>query len=307
MDTENHKTEINVPENKQNARKTIRLLVILSALFLLGCIGLAVYIFSTRSSIQTRVVAQKAISEKEKFKLQLQNLETEYKELGKEYDGLDSTLMQEKEQVRVLLENIEDLEWTASRYKSEITKLEMSLQKFREKVRDLENSNKNLEQNADRYKYSLDSAISILVAEQNKTITKNLSVLKAERLNGEGVKINRKNKEEEVVRLASKTEKIRICFRISQNFYTEKGLIAIYLRVTNPAGLVITDLAGGSGEFIYDNKTLMYSVRKSFYYENRATDMCLYLQSKAGYDPGVYYVDVFIDNTLAGTTTFALD
>ena len=299
--------EIVVPKPKKRSGKLLTILIVISIFFFLSCGALVYYILITRSSIETQVVAQKAISDKEKFKLQLENLENEYNELGKDYDDLDSSLMQEKEKVRVLIENVNELEWTASRYKNEISKLEINLQKFKEKIRDLESENKKLSDNTDRYKFSLDSALYAYKSQQQKVVSKDTKKLKAERLTGEGIRINKKDLQETPQKIASKVEKLKICFRLSQNFDSDKGLIAIYLRVTDPQGLVVSDLAGGSGEFTYNGKEILYSQRKSVYYENKAIDMCMYLQNKAMCVKGVYYVDVFVDDYLAGTTTFALE
>lgn len=298
------KRQENMPVSEKNINsrytKKFRVLLLIASLFFLSTGLLSYLYFSTRTSVENRVVAEKAVNENQRYKMFLQNLEKQYDELGSEYEGLDSLFSREKEKLHNLLSEMEGEQNNTNRVKTDVTKLEMSLQLFRERIRDLESENRKLQLSSARYKVSFDSLMKVKTGE-NKTHVAAKTDLATGKLTADGV-----DKNETAVRESGRVAKIRVCFRVLQNYAADKGSKVAYVRVTDPAGIVLLDNTGGSGEFEWQGKKMMYSMRKSFYFDGNPLDLCMYLSRMEQYKKGKYNVDVHLDKIVT-SASFSLE
>ncbi|MEI6765284.1 MAG: hypothetical protein WCM76_06545 [Bacteroidota bacterium] len=287
----------NLPVSEKNnngkSKVRIRVLIFLASLFFLST-GFLIYVyFSTRTSIANRVVAEKAVTDNQRFKLYLQNLEKQYDELGSEYEGLDSLFSREKEKLHSMLNDVEGEKNNTDKVKTDVTKLEISLQVFKEKIRDLEAENRKLLSSSNRYKISYDSLLKVKTGADNKTHTVSKNDLGIGKLAAEGI-----DQKETPVRETTKVSKIRVCFRVLQNYSADKGSKVAYVRIIDQSGIVLLDNTGGSGEFEWQGKKLMYSMRKSFYFDGNPLDLCMYLTRTEQYKKGKYSVEVYLDKAI---------
>ncbi|WP_461131903.1 hypothetical protein, partial [Spirosoma aerophilum] len=67
---------------------------------------------------------------------------------------------------------------------------------------------------------------------------------------------------------AKKIDKIRISVHLSPNGLAKKDEKIMYVRILDPQGAVISDLATGSGEFLYNNQGMIYTAMQRFTFDN---------------------------------------
>ena len=74
----------------------------------------------------------------------LKNLELEYDELSKEYEGLDSVFTKEKVNIQSLMSEIKNLKGSAINYQEKVAELEKRLKEYVSKIEDLKSKNESL-------------------------------------------------------------------------------------------------------------------------------------------------------------------
>lgn len=81
----------------------------------------------------------------------------------------------------------------------------------------------------------------------------------------------------------------------------------VYLRISDPDGVVIAESTEEANTFEFQGKKILYTAKTEVKYENKSMDVCLYWDKNREYKPGVYGVDVFVDGENIGSTIFKLD
>jgi len=61
-----------------------------------------------------------------------------------------------------------------------------------------------------------------------------------------------------------------------------------------------------SGMFKYHDREIAYSSKKEISYNGKKTDVCAYYISDTELLPGIYDVDIFMDNNQIGESKFTL-
>jgi len=137
-----------------------------------------------------------------------------------------------------------------------------------------------------------------LLTQQNETLAQENSGLKAEQqtLNDSVVAVSTKNQElTEKVTIAAalraesvtinaintrgkerdggsykarQLDKVKIAVKIAPNSLARQGEKEVYLRVLDPSGAVMSDMATGSGEFTYNGQGMIYTAVQRFTFDN---------------------------------------
>ena len=126
------------------------------------------------------------------------------------------------------------------------------------------------------------------------------SALKAMNLSASGTNKRGKN-----TNRISKLDKIKVCFTVDENIIASKGEKWVYIRIAKPDKYVLFE--SESDLFTFEGKEIAYSAKRMMNYNGKETDMCIYWQKSEVLMPGLYYVDIFTDGNLIGTTAFTLN
>ncbi|WP_339705699.1 hypothetical protein [uncultured Kriegella sp.] len=104
---------------------------------------------------------------------------------------------------------------------------------------------------------------------------------------------------------AKRTDKLKVCFTVADNIIADAGDREFAIEVLDPQGNV---LGQSSTKTTDDGASITYSKGTGFYYENRALDVCDYIDKPAGdFQEGNYMVNVYDDKLkLLGTNKFEL-
>lgn len=115
------------------------------------------------------------------------------------------------------------------------------------------------------------------------------------------VALNKKRKE--TTRL-SLVDKFRVCFTLRENPIAAAGPKEVFMRVIRPDSLVIT--SSPDNLFDYGSNKLIYSASRTVDYMNQDIDMCIFLDNTGDFIIGNYSVELYLEGSKIGHTTFML-
>jgi len=133
------------------------------------------------------------------------------------------------------------------------------------------------------------------------------AVLKAYKITAQTLKTRAGDKERETDK-ASRVDKIKICFTLSENKLVSTGSRSVYVRIARPDKLILTH--GRSDEYVVkvQGEDLQYSTMQSVNYDGTAMDLCLNynIYSKDTLLKGIYLISVYADGREIGQSSFVL-
>jgi hypothetical protein len=104
---------------------------------------------------------------------------------------------------------------------------------------------------------------------------------------------------------AKATDKLKVCFTIADNVIAQAGDRQFFIEVLDPQGNILGESFSTTND---SGASVTYSKGTDFYYENRALDVCDFIDKPTGeFQKGNYMVNVY-DNglKLLGTSKFQL-
>jgi hypothetical protein len=133
------------------------------------------------------------------------------------------------------------------------------------------------------------------------------AVLKAYKITVQALKTKAGDKERETDK-ASRVDKIKVCFTLSENKLVSTGSRSVYVRIARPDKLILTH--GRSDEYVVkvQGEDLQYSTMQSVNYDGTAMDLCLNynIYSKDTLLKGNYLISVYADGREIGQSSFVL-
>ena len=99
--------------------------------------------------------------------------------------------------------------------------------------------------------------------------------------------------------------KVRVCFTMSENLFAQPGEKEIYIQILSPNNNIIGDKLDAN--FKSSKKVLTYSTKTTINYDNKALDLCLFVDvEKKELKKGTYFINVFEGQTKIGDTQLIL-
>lgn len=138
-----------------------------------------------------------------------------------------------------------------------------------------------------------------------ETKVEEASVLRAYQVDAMPFRLRGRGRENETDR-AGRVEQVRVCFVIGENPITPPGEYDIYMRIADPRGNVLRVSDDPAYSFTHKDDTLQFSVKDSFFYENRQLNKCLTWQRVQEFEPGRHEVTLFTEEFYLGGTVFEL-
>jgi hypothetical protein len=201
---------------------------------------------------------------------------------------------------------------STSAYKKQVELLKMQLRDYLSQIETLQARNQELNEENIKVKFALDSTIhqkSILETE-NVSLSEKVekgSMLQAYEVISDGIRL-KSNGDEIPTKKAKRVKRIRTCFILSENNITERGIRTLYLRIADPKGNILVKGTSDANMFIFKGEKIAWSVKGQINYDNNSMDLCYYWeQVTENLEPGLYSVDIFIDDYQLGTSRFTLE
>lgn len=132
------------------------------------------------------------------------------------------------------------------------------------------------------------------------------SIIQATGMSAYAIKRKRSGDEDDT-RRASRADEIKTCIQLGKNLIASQGERVLYIRVITPDNRVVSMADSSSANtFPFNGKDLLYSGKKSYWYENSAQEVCVYITKAEEFQEGTYKVEAYTDGYMLGEATFAL-
>ncbi len=308
---ENEMSADSFDKKEQDSKKVIVIVVIS---ILLGVNGLLLWQFFDKKNHldEVNLTLENTISEKESLSAELQRMKTEYEKVNQENSALQTQLTAKDEEIKSKIAEIERLIKSGDATKlrqarAELISLKQLNERYLVQIDSLRAENENLNAMNTTLNSSLMSEKGRVqnLTQENTLLANKVaigSVLKTINVKASGVRYRSNGKESETSR-ASSVDKIRTCFTILENLVVDRGTKDAYLRVLSPDGAVMST---SSETFVVNNQATLYTMKDSFEYDNKQTELCLYWTKGSSYIKGKYRIEVYVEGSLIGSTSLTL-
>jgi len=289
-------------ENQKN-NSSLKAVIAVLAILLVGSL---VYIFKMSSdvdAVQTEVV--KVGSEKESVMKDLQNLKATYDAAIAENTSMSEELLQERDKVVKLMDDLKKSNGDLSKYKSQVRAMQGHMKELMAENEGLKKQNVTLTNQRDSTVVVLGQSqkFNEVLVGQNDELTKTVekgSKLSVLNLQTAAYKLKSSGKEIATDK-ASRADVLKISFTIAENSIAKSGDKDYYVQVIDSKNNVL----GEAKSITFGDKELSYSFVSSVKYENKTVRVS---QDLAGKDfaKGQYSVNVFDKDQLVSSTNFTL-
>ena len=144
---------------------------------------------------------------------------------------------------------------------------------------------------------------------QNKELSEKVNIasaLRAENITIRAVSSKGKERDGEKFK-AKRIDKLKVSFRLGDNAVARKNEKDIYLRILNPDGAVLSDMATGSGAFTVGGKEMIYSSKQTIEFTNtQQTVDIIYGRGGIPMKDGKYVVEVLCEGVQIGKADFTV-
>jgi prefoldin subunit 5 len=197
-------------------------------------------------------------------------------------------------------------------YEALLLRKDEDLKKLREENQVLTSQNQNLQQETSGLKNQLGTTKQqltdsvALYSAKTKELSDKVNVaaiLKAEGIVVDAISARGKERDGGSYR-AKKIDKIRIIFTMSENALAKRENKEVYLRILDPDGAVMSDMAMGSGAFLAQGRETIYTVKNKLFYNNARQVVETFYQKGSPWKKGLHGVEVYCDGQRIGQGDF---
>jgi FtsZ-binding cell division protein ZapB len=262
------------------------------------------------------------IVEKTKVETDFTAVKADFDEIKKAYDELQTDNKQLQSELDSKKEELEDLGIQLDKYKGDavmVKKLKRELETIRNLIKSylhdidsLQIANQGLTNENTQVKTELktEKGRSEQLTTEKNSLTQKVdlgSKLKAYQLFADAVRVKGSDKEITTTK-AKRADRIRACFTLSENKIARKENKTVFMKVTAPGDEILVTSTDDSNMFTSNGEKQYYSAKKDIFYEQEAKQMCLAFTKKEDVDfkAGKYKVELFVDGTSIGSSTFEL-
>lgn len=286
---------------KSNRGLTILLIIVIIAL------GATIAVLISKIN-QQQVAAQEVQTilegEKQNLQKELTDLIGEYDNLKGNNDSLNKQIGEQQEKIKKLLRiqasNVELI----GKYKKELSTLREVLKSYIAQVDSLNTRNQQLVSENVQVKTNLEQARTENTKISQEKDQLNSQVQKAAVITTSNIVVTPLDKRGKDASRISKTLKLKVCFTMRENAIAKPGNKDVFIRITNPAGSVIT--YSQSDVFNFQGQSIVYSARRQIEYENKDIDVCIFWDNNNQLTVGEYTIDIFTEGNLIGSTKFSM-
>ena len=152
----------------------------------------------------------------------------------------------------------------------------------------------------------------ILLSDSISTIAKVASRLEekvgiASQLKAENIKVfalNKRGREREGDFRARQIDQLKIDFNIAQNNVAPIAGKDILIRILEPEGNVLFDVAKGSGTFMYQGREEFFTVKQNIIFDNSRQQLSFIYEKGSEFVEGRHTVEIYTDGYIMGSEEF---
>lgn len=292
-------------ETKSN--NGLKVLAGLLGVVLLGTIIYTVSLFQEKKKNEAALTQEKQLVVED-----LNSLKSEYDKAILESNATNEELVSARDNIAKYIDSVKAMKadiTSLSRYRRQVNVLKAEREQLLKQVDSLTRSNTMIAMQRDSTYVELEKQTvfndSLVVQNtQLADVVEKGSALNLSKFNVDAVRERNSGKLVSTSR-ARRTDKLKVCFTVADNIISDAGDREFYIEVLDPQG----NVQGQSSSKTNDTgASITYSKGTGFYYENKALDVCDYIDKPAGdFQEGNYMVNVYDDRLkLLGTSKFEL-
>jgi hypothetical protein len=302
--------------NQENKGSSNKFFMILSGVLFVLVLVLGWQFYSQKNKADDATTANSVlVVEKDSLTNELAALQTEFTQMQADNQGLQTQLSAKDSVIQIKIVEIQKLIQSGDatqlkKAKAELASLRKMNKMYEIQIDSLKQANARLtEENVMvMAEVETEKGKNSELTNVNTKLSEKVaigSILKASDLFSTGVFYKSNGEKEKTTSKAKKVEKIRTCFKLSENRVVYKGIKDVFLRIIAPDGKLLTQ-GDESAKFSYNGQDVLYSVKKDIYYDNKEADMCVYASKGMDLMPGSYTIEVYADKNLIGSTVLEL-
>ena len=249
-------------------------------------------------------------TEKDSIQLELSDLMVVYDSLKTENDTINEQLMYAQTKVKDLLLEVEQTKKISyqkiSDYQNQVNTLRGIMRDFVVQIDSLNRRNEQLmaENREVKEQYKQVEAEKQQLSQAKQQLER--QVQRAAMLGVRDLVAEPLNTRSKETRYASRAEKIRIYFVLTENVTAKRGPKSVYARIMRPDQLLL--LKSDDNVFQFEDLKIPYSAMREVVYEGQDLPVAIFWDNSNEPEmmEGEYTVDIFADGNNIGTTTFSL-
>lgn len=106
---------------------------------------------------------------------------------------------------------------------------------------------------------------------------------------------------------ARRIDKLKVSFVLGSNAIARQDRKEVYLRILDPNGAVLSDMATGSGAFIYNGREMIYSSKEAINFDNTRQSLnIMYGRGGVPFKDGTYAVELYSEGFKIGQGDFTV-
>jgi regulator of replication initiation timing len=309
----------NTPENRSNRKLLIGGLLVV----LISINGILIYMNyqkKEKTEEQAEIIRVKnselenQIKVYEALKADFERQSQELQAMGLENDSLESqiaNIASDLEELRGFRKRSYSLA-DQRRFRDRATAFEQQLKQKDDEIAKLKSDNEVLFTENTGLKTAQTQLADSLTTMKTTNQTLNEKVMIASRLEAQNLNvniINQRGKEKEDNDnefRAKRVDKIRVQFNLAKNDVAQREPKTVFMRLIEPDGAALYNLATGSGSFQIDGENMYYTAKRDFVFDNSQQQLSFTYDKDAEYKKGEHIVELYTDGFMIGKTTFVL-
>lgn len=149
----------------------------------------------------------------------------------------------------------------------------------------------------------------VAVSTRNQELSEKVTIAAALRAENIAVSaINARGKERDGDNFkAKRIDKVKVTVRLAPNGLAKQDEKELYMRILDPSGAVIADMATGSGEFTYAGQGVIYTAKQRFNFDNSRQQVTfVYGRGGQRFNEGKHTVEIYCEGFRIGEGEFTV-
>jgi hypothetical protein len=304
---------INEPYNSKEANNKNKSWIILAVLAVVA-VGLAISLFvnfrQSKSNEFVRSQLDLTHSEMQTIRTELDNKIIEIERLGGDVEELrsireemDTEMGELKKQNQIAWSNYRTIQSRVEGYRELLLQKDEEIANLRFVNEELLTENITLKDERN----VLTDSINLMARTTSKLEEK---VGLASRLKAENIEVyavNRRGRERtgDVIR-SRQIEQLKVDFSISENNVAPFGGKDILIRIIEPEGNVLFDVARGSGTFMYNGREEFFTAKQNILFDNTGQQLSFTYEKGTDFIEGKHTVEIYTDGYIMGAESFVV-
>ena len=287
-------------ERKQAEKKAnggLKAVMIIMILIALGLGAALYYVMTSKNKLVDELNQEKAdLTE------QIQALQSDYENLSSEYDYINAQQDSTREEIAKLVDRVKKTEATdrtkIRQYEKELGTLRSIMRSYINQIDSLNTLNHRLTEEAASARKEAEQTkqINTQLTQQVEDLTSRVtagSVLKAHNF-----VMYAYNNSDKITDKANRVVRFLVNLSLNENELAARGPVRIYVRVTDPDGILLSD--GHNTTFTFNGETLEATASREVDYQGKEVDLGIYVNNIESFKKGIYTVNAYTTQAQLG-------